>query len=72
MIQRVLHHPDFNADEFDHDMHKTRLMRAVEDGDIKVIDLWEEGDGLQDNTFIKCKASIVLMELITDEHIADY
>ncbi len=29
-----------------------RLMRAVEDGDIEVLDLWEEGDGLQDNTFV--------------------
>jgi hypothetical protein len=29
LIQRVLHHPDFNADEVDHDMHE-RLMRAVE------------------------------------------
>jgi hypothetical protein len=44
LIQRVLHHPDFKADEFDHDMHK-RLMRAVGEGDIEVIDIWEEGDG---------------------------
>ena len=27
LIQRVLHHPDFNADEVDHDLHE-RLMRA--------------------------------------------
>jgi hypothetical protein len=40
-------------------------MRAVEDGDIKVIDLWEQGDGLQDNTFVKRKASKMLMELIS-------
>ena len=52
LIQRVLHHPDFNADEVDHDMHE-RLMRAVEDGDIEVIDMWEEGDGVQDTTFVK-------------------
>jgi hypothetical protein len=32
-------------------------MRAIEDGDIEVLDLWEEGDGLQDNTFVKRKAS---------------
>ncbi len=56
LIQRVLHHPDFNADEVDHDMHEC-LMRAVEDGDIEVIDMWEEGDGLQDNTFVKRKVS---------------
>jgi hypothetical protein len=65
LIQMVLHHPDFNADEVDHNMHD-RLMRAVKDGDIEVLDLWEEGDGLQDNTFVKRKASKVLMELISD------
>jgi hypothetical protein len=69
LIQRVLHHPDFNADEVDHDMHE-RLMRAVEDGDIEVIDMWEEGDGLQDNTFVKRKVSKVLMELLSDERMA--
>ena len=69
LIQRVLHQPDFNADEVDHDMHE-RLMRAVEDSDIEVIDMWEEGDGLQDNTFVKHKASKVLMELIADERMA--
>jgi hypothetical protein len=69
LIQMVLHHPDFNADEVDHDMHE-RLMRAVEDGDIEVIDMWEEGDGLQDNTFVKRKVSKVLIELIADERMA--
>ncbi len=38
-------------------------MRAVEDGDIKVIDMWEKGDGSQDSTFVKGKVSKVLMEL---------
>jgi hypothetical protein len=56
------------VDNGDHDMHK-RLMRAVKDGNIEVIDLWEEGDGLQDNTFVKSKASKVLMELISDERM---
>jgi hypothetical protein len=69
LIQRVLHHPDFNAEEVDHDMHE-RLMRAVEDGDIEVLDMWEEGDGLQDNTFVKRKVSKVLMELLSDERMA--
>ncbi len=36
LIQMVLHHPDFNADEVDHDMHE-RLMRAIEEGDIEVL-----------------------------------
>jgi len=44
LIQRVLHHRDFNANEVDHDLHE-RLMRAVEQGDIEVIDMWEEGVG---------------------------
>ncbi len=46
------------------------LLRAIEDGDTEVLDLWEEGDGLQDNTFVKQKASKVLMELISDECMA--
>ncbi len=62
LIQMVLHHPDLNADEVDHDMQE-RLMRAplraVEVGDIVVIYLWEEGDRLQDNTFVKRKESNV-------------
>jgi hypothetical protein len=34
-------------------------MRAVADGDIEVIDMWEEGDGSQDNTFVKRKVAKV-------------
>ena len=69
LIQKVLHHPDFNAADVDHDLHE-RLMRAVEDGDIEVIDVWEEGDGPQDNTFVKRKVAKVLTELLSDEHMA--
>ncbi len=36
-----------------------RLVRAVEEGDIEVIDMWEEGDGYHDNTFVKHKVSKV-------------
>ena len=43
MIQQVLRHPDFNPQEVDHDMHE-RLMKTIEDGDIQVLDLKEEGD----------------------------
>ena len=64
-----MHHPDFNANDVDHYMHN-RLMRAVEDGDIEVINMWEEGDWLQDNTFVKRKVLKVLMELIADERMA--
>jgi hypothetical protein len=69
LIQRVLHHADFDANEVDHDMHQ-RLMQAVEDGDIKVIDMWEEGDGLQDVSFVKRKVAKVWMELLSDERMA--
>jgi hypothetical protein len=71
LIDRVLHHRDFNAAEVDHDLHE-RLMRAVEDGDIEVIDMWEEGDGPQDNIFIKSKVLKVLMELLSDERMAGH
>ncbi len=49
-------------------------MRAVGDGNIEVIDMWEEGDGLQvqDNTFGKNKVSKVLMELLSDECMAGH
>ena len=32
-----------------------RLMQAVEESDIEIIDMWEEGDGDQDVTFVKRK-----------------
>ena len=50
LIQEVLHHPDFDLDSVDHDLHE-RLMHAVEEGDIEIIDMWEEGDGDQDVSF---------------------
>ena len=34
LIQKVLHHPDFDSDEVDHDMHE-RLMGAIEEGDLQ-------------------------------------
>ena len=62
LVQKVIHHRDFNANEVDHDMHQ-RLMQAVEDGDIEVIDMWEEGDGIHNVSFVKRKVPKVLMEL---------
>jgi hypothetical protein len=41
-----------------------------EDGDIEVIDMWEEGDGFQDVSFVKRKVAKVLMELLSDERMA--
>jgi hypothetical protein len=61
--------PCFYADEDNHDMHK-RLMRSVEDGEIKAIDMCEEHVGLQDNTFVRRKASKKLMEQISYENMA--
>ncbi len=40
------------------------------DGDIEVIGMWEEGDGLQDVSFVKRKVAKVLMELLPDEWMA--
>ena len=52
LIQKVLHHPDFDPAEVDHDMHQ-RLMGAIAEGDLQVIDLHEEGDGNQDVRLFK-------------------
>ena len=43
LIQKVLHHPDFDPDH-DTGMHE-RLMRAIEEEDILIWDKWEEGEG---------------------------
>jgi hypothetical protein len=34
--------------------------------------MWEEGDGHQDNSFVKRKVSKVLMELLSDQRMAGY
>ncbi len=47
-------------------------MRAVEEGDIEGIDMWEDGDGPQDNTLVKRKMSKELMELLSDERMAGH
>jgi hypothetical protein len=46
LIQHFLHHPDFNPDNVDHDMHEL-LMNCIAAGDIEVIDLLEDSDGNQ-------------------------
>ena len=68
LIQEVLHHPDFDPDSVDHDLHE-RLMHAVEEGGIEIIDMWEEGDGDQDVTFVKRKLEKVLRELMVVAYI---
>ena len=51
-IKKVLHHPDFDPDDVDHDMHE-RQMTAIEEGDLEVIDLKEDGDCNQDVRLFK-------------------
>jgi len=68
LIRDVLHNPEFNASEVDHDMHE-RLMRAVEEGEMEIIDMWQDGDGAQDVRFFKRKVEIVLRELLADERL---
>ena len=63
LIQKVLHHPDFDQDDVDHDMHE-RLMVAIEEGDLEVIDLKEDGDEEQDVRLFKRPAGKVLRELL--------
>ena len=46
LIQQVLHHPDFDPNDVDRDMHQ-QLMQAIEEGDTEVIDLWKDRDGDQ-------------------------
>ena len=69
LIQEVLHHPDFNPRDVDHDMHQ-RLMDCIAHGDIEVIDLWEEGDGAKEVMLYKRPVLKVLRELIADEQRA--
>ena len=66
LIQKVLHHPDFDPDQVDHDMHE-RLMRAIEDEDILIWDKWEEGDGRNDCSFYQRPLKKVLEELLSDK-----
>ena len=65
----MLHHPDFDPDDVDHDMHE-RLMAAIEEGDLEVIDLKEDGDGNQDVRLFKRPAGKVLRELLSDPRLA--
>ena len=68
LIQKVLHHPDFDPDQVDHDLHE-RLMRAIEDEDILIWDKWEEGDGRNDCSFSQRPLKKVLEELLSDKRL---
>ena len=41
LIRDVLHNPEFNASEVDHNMQK-RLLHTVEEGKMDVVDMWQE------------------------------
>ena len=45
-------------------------MKAVEDGNVEVINLWEGGDGMQDLQLYKRPAERVLSELLADARLA--
>ena len=59
----MLHHPDFDPDEVDHYIHE-RLMGAIEEGDLQVIDLdvKEDGDGEQEVRLFNRPTDKVLRE----------
>jgi hypothetical protein len=71
IIQEVLYHPGFDVCQVDMNMHE-RLMpvRCLEAGDIDVIDLWEEGNGIQPVQLYKRPDMKVLWELLADERLA--
>ena len=68
LIQKVLHHPDFDPGQVDHDMHE-RLMLAIEEEDILIWDKWEEGDGRNDCSFYQRPLKKVLEELLSDTRL---
>ena len=67
LIQQVLRHLDFDPEDVD--THQ-RLMQAIEEGDVEVIDLWEDGDGNQNVRLYKRPALKVLRAMLSDERLA--
>jgi hypothetical protein len=60
LIKDVLKNPDFNSDDVDTDMLQ-RLQAAIDSGDVKVINMHEDGDGPQClELFSVCCGSFVL------------
>ena len=45
LIEDVLHNPDFNANDVDTDMLE-RFANSIESGDLEIIFMHQEGDGL--------------------------
>jgi hypothetical protein len=71
LIQKVLHHPDFDPQDVDHDLHE-RIMRAISEGAIEVHDMWVDGDGSQDVCFFRRPVLKVLRELMGDARLAGH
>ena len=71
LIQKVLHHPEFDPQDVDHDVHE-RIMGAISDGEIEVHDMWDPGDGCQDVRFFRRPALKVLQELMGDARLAGH
>jgi hypothetical protein len=69
LIQQVLHRPDFNPDDVDHEMHEM-LMDCIAAGNIKAIYLWEDSDGDQEVMLYEQPIFKVLRELLGDERLA--
>ncbi len=47
-------------------------MKAVEDRYIEIVDIWEEGDGNQNVTFVKRKLEKIMREIIADGRMAGH
>ena len=69
LIEDVLHNPNFNADEVDTDMLK-RFADSIDNGDLEIISMHQEGDGAQKLELFKRPAEKVLRELIGDIRLA--
>jgi hypothetical protein len=65
LIQDVLHNPEFNADDVDTDMLK-RFADSIDNGDLEIISMHQEGDGAQNLELFKRPAEKVLRELMAD------
>ena len=46
LLEDVLHNPDFNADDVDTDMLEL-FANSIDSGDLEIISMHQEGDGVQ-------------------------
>jgi hypothetical protein len=69
LIEDVLRNPAFNAADVDTDMLK-RFSAAIDDGDLEIISMHQEGDGAQKLELFRRPAETVLRELLSDIRLA--